>query len=128
MHNKIKYAILNLENEKEKNMENINVALGLNIQKYRKKCGLTQEALAEKLGVSFQAVSKWETAKSAPDVVFLPMMADIFDCYIDELFSRTIHTEIHYDLCTEFPWNDDSVMREVLCEGRKIIKINVLEQ
>ncbi|MBQ9848726.1 MAG: helix-turn-helix transcriptional regulator [Clostridia bacterium] len=34
-----------------------------NIQKYRKKSGLTQESLAEKLGVTFQAVSKWENAK-----------------------------------------------------------------
>ena len=109
-------------------MENLNIILASNIYKYRKKCGLTQEGLAEKLGISFQSISKWETAKSAPDIVFLPMMADIFGCYIDELFSRTIRTEIHYDLCTEFPWHDDTVMREVLCEGRKIIKVEVVSK
>ena len=109
-------------------MQNINIVLASNILKYRKKCGLTQEELAEKLGVSFQAVSKWETAKSAPDIIFLPMMADIFGCFIDELFSREVCTEIHYDLCTEFPWHDDAVMREVLCEGKKIIRVNVLNK
>ena len=68
-------------------MENMNIILAANIQKYRKKSGLTQEELAEKLGVTFQAVSKWENAKSAPDVVFLPTIADIFECSTDDLFS-----------------------------------------
>ena len=68
-------------------MDNTNMVLAANIQKYRKKCGLTQEELAEKLGVTFQAVSKWENAKSTPDILFLPTMADLFDCSIDDLFS-----------------------------------------
>ena len=50
-------------------------------------------------------------------------MADLFGCHIDELFSREIKTEIHYDHCAEFPWPDDTIMREVLCNGRKIIKV-----
>ena len=109
-------------------MENVNIVLATNILKYRKKSGLSQDELAQKLGVTFQAVSKWENAKAMPDITFLPTMCDIFGCYIDELFSRTVQTEIHYDLCTEFPWYDDSVMREVLCEGRKIIKIEVVSR
>ena len=40
-------------------MENINIVLAANILKYRKKSGLSQEELANKLGVTFQAVSKW---------------------------------------------------------------------
>lgn len=47
-------------------MENICNILATNIQTYRKKSGMTQEELANKLGVSFQAVSKWENAKSLP--------------------------------------------------------------
>ena len=69
-------------------MENINITLATNILKYRKKSGLSQEELANKLGVTFQAVSKWENAKAAPDITFLPMMADIFECSIDDLFSH----------------------------------------
>ena len=103
-------------------MENVNIVLAANILKYRKKSGLSQEELANKLGVTFQAVSKWENAKAAPDISFLPIMADTFDCYIDELFSREIKTEIHYDHCPEFPWADDAVIRGVVCEGRKILQ------
>lgn len=61
--------------------------MAANILKYRKKSGLSQDELAQKLGVTFQAVSKWENAKAAPDITFLPIMADLFDCSIDDLFS-----------------------------------------
>lgn len=97
--------------------------LAANIQKYRKKNGLTQEELAEKLGVTFQAVSKWENAKSAPDILFLPQMADLFECHIDELFSREITTEIHYDHCTALPWDDDDTIRVLQTKGKKILKV-----
>ena len=111
-------------------MENTNVVLAANILKYRKKCGFTQEELANQLGVTFQAVSKWETAKSAPDIAFLPMIADLFDCYIDDLFSRQVSrevkNEIHYDHCAQFPWPDDSTIRGVVCEGKKILQVSDL--
>ena len=68
-------------------MKNANIILAANILKYRKKSGLSQEELANKLGVTFQAVSKWENAKAAPDITFLPIMADVFECSIDDLFS-----------------------------------------
>ena len=71
-------------------MENVNVVLAANILKYRKKSGFSQDELAQKLGVTFQAVSKWENAKAAPDIAFLPRMADIFGCCIDDLFSREV--------------------------------------
>ena len=104
-------------------MENINIILAANILKYRKKSGLSQEELANKLGVTFQAVSKWENAKAAPDITFLPILADVFGCCIDELFGRIVKTENYFDLCTELPFPDDTIMREVLCNGRKIIKV-----
>ena len=107
-------------------MENVNLILAENIFKHRKRSGLSQDELARKLGVTFQAVSKWENAKAAPDIAFLPIMADIFGCYIDELFSREVKSEIHYDLCAVFPWPDDTVIRGVVCEGRKILQCNAL--
>ena len=107
-------------------MENVNIVLAANILKYRKKSGLSQDELAKKLGVTFQAVSKWENAKAAPDITFLPIMADIFGCYIDELFSREVKTEIHYDLCAELPWYDDEVVRKVTCMGKKIINVEIV--
>ncbi len=100
-------------------MENVNIILAANISCYRKKSGLTQEELADRLGVTFQAVSKWETAKSAPDISFLPDLADAFGCSIDDLFSRTV-TEGR--VCLQLPWEDDGVIRGVVCEGRRILK------
>ena len=82
-------------------MDNINIILASNIYKYRKKCGLTQEALAEKVGVSFQSVSKWETAKSAPDVALLPMMADIFGVTVDYLLKAHTDEELSEDTKAE---------------------------
>lgn len=51
----------------------------------RKQKGLTQEELANALGVTNQAVSKWESAQCCPDILLLPDLAKIFDVSIDEL-------------------------------------------
>ena len=51
----------------------------------RKKCGWSQEDLAEKLGVSRQSVSKWETGQSVPDLDKLIKLADLFGISVDEL-------------------------------------------
>ena len=61
-----------------------------NIRKYRLESGLTQEALAEKIGISGQAVSKWETAETLPDTALLTDIADALDVSLDSLFGRTV--------------------------------------
>ena len=55
---------------------------------HRKKLGLTQDKLAELLGVTAQAVSKWENDQSCPDITMLPQLADIFSISIDALLGR----------------------------------------
>ena len=55
----------------------MNETIGNRISKYRKEKGLTQEGLAEKLGVSSQAVSKWENDQSCPDIGLLSDLARI---------------------------------------------------
>ncbi|MBR5202024.1 MAG: helix-turn-helix transcriptional regulator [Clostridia bacterium] len=55
------------------------------ISLYRKKCGLSQEALAEKIGVSRQAVSKWETGDALPEVTKLKALAECFGVTVDFL-------------------------------------------
>lgn len=52
---------------------------------YRKKCGLTQEELAEKCSVTPQAVSKWENGLASPDISLLPRLAEVFGITTDEL-------------------------------------------
>ncbi len=65
-----------------------NLKLNDTICFYRKKQGLTQAELAEKLGVSNQSVSKWESAQCCPDISLIPKLADIFEISIDELFGN----------------------------------------
>ena len=63
----------------------MNHLIGNNIYILRKKHGLTQEQLAEQINVSFQAVSKWETGNSLPDISTLPLLANALHCNIDSL-------------------------------------------
>ncbi len=62
--------------------------LGAKIASYRKSRNMTQDELARQFGISNQAVSKWETGQSYPDVELLPMIADYFEISLDELFGR----------------------------------------
>lgn len=59
--------------------------LGRRIAANRKKLGMTQEILAEQLGVTAQAVSKWENDQSCPDIAMLPKLSSIFGVSIDIL-------------------------------------------
>ena len=52
----------------------------------RKARGMTQKELASKLGITVQAVSRWETEKCCPDIQLLPDIAQILGVTIDELF------------------------------------------
>ncbi|MBQ9227491.1 MAG: helix-turn-helix transcriptional regulator [Eubacterium sp.] len=62
--------------------------LSKNIAKYRKRCCMTQSQLAEQMGVTTQAVSKWEQGICAPDITLLPELAAFFEVNIDELFNE----------------------------------------
>ena len=59
-----------------------------NFKSMRKKRNLTQEQIAETLGVSCQAVSKWETNSSYPDISLLPIIADYFGVSVDYLIGH----------------------------------------
>ena len=54
----------------------------------RKKAGLSQEALAERIGVSRQAISKWETGEASPEISKLPPLAEAFGVTVDWLLSE----------------------------------------
>ena len=65
--------------------EKLKKQIGANIGAYRKRQGLTQAGLAEKLNYSDKAVSKWERGESVPDVVTLMQIAELFDITVNEL-------------------------------------------
>jgi len=64
------------------------ICLGENIRSLRSGKGLTQEQFGYELGVSAQAVSRWENGATYPDITMLPMIADFFDVTLDELMGR----------------------------------------
>ena len=86
------------------------------IVRSRKALGLTQEGLAQKLGVTNQAVSKWESGQSCPDLALLPRIADLFGITIDELFGREPKA-VDFPAQPPFPWLDDGVLRVLLYAG-----------
>lgn len=65
----------------------MNETIGNRISKYRKEKGMTQEELAGKLGVSSQAVSKWENDASCPDISLLPQLCKLLGITTDELLT-----------------------------------------
>lgn len=65
-----------------------------NLKKYRLLKNLTQEDVAEYLGITAQSVSKWERGESYPDITFLPALANIFETSVDLLIGMdTIRAE-----------------------------------
>ena len=65
--------------------ENVKYRIGANIAAYRKRDGLTQATLAEKLNYSDKAVSKWERGESIPDVLTLMLLAELFGITVNDL-------------------------------------------
>lgn len=76
------------------------------LKSIRRQTGMSQEQLAEKLGVSRQAVTKWETDAGIPDIENLMAISSLFDISIDELLSngkgRKAQTEFLFESVTEY--------------------------
>ena len=66
---------------------------GENLQKLRKEQGISQEQLAEKLGVTRQSVSKWESGASYPEMDKIVALCNMFHCDMDVLINKDITEE-----------------------------------
>lgn len=102
------------------------MTMGNTISYYRKRMNLTQEALAQRLNVTNQAVSKWESDQCCPDLSLLPQLADLFGISIDQLFGRTPKAperpeEVIRTVVGRLPWNDDDTVRAVLFVGQTLV-------
>ena len=98
--------------------------IGSKIKLLRKQRGLTQEQLAEALGISFQAISKWENGIALPDITLAPALASYFGVTMDELFEYNLREteEKINSICKEafMCRNDDPIKsRAILEEGLK---------
>ena len=99
------------------------IKLGEKIKALRKERNISQEVLANYLGVSFQAVSKWETGSTMPDVTMIPAIASFFRVSTDELFEFNLYEmekEVE-DICNEaykYRFDDDmEKAEEILRDG-----------
>lgn len=66
------------------------IKIGKNIALLRNERGLTQSQLGERVGVSFQAVSKWERGESLPDISLLPVLSQVLETTADNLLSDSV--------------------------------------
>lgn len=115
----------------------MNVKLGKKIRELRKAKNISQEVLAQYLGISFQAVSKWENDTAMPDVALIPVLASFFGVSTDELFDYNrleVEQKIE-EICIEAakfretdPTKSESMLREGLKQfpGNDVILNNLL--
>ena len=110
--------------------------MGARIARYRKELGLTQEALAHRLGVTNQAVSKWEGDVCCPDIQLLPALADALGLSLDDLFARDTPEPPKEErpaeeakaetapigIVEKLPWANDDSLHAVLYQGHRLLQ------
>ncbi len=98
--------------------------IGNKIRELRKQRGITQEQLAESIGISFQAVSKWENNIALPDITLAPVLASYFGVSIDELFDFNLKeiesaVETITDEAYKFRESNPAESKRILEDGLK---------
>lgn len=94
------------------------IKIGAQIRALRKQAGMTQEALAEAIGVTAQAISKWESEAGYPDIEFIPALANLFAVDIDTLFDHD--TSAHEEKISRFCADYDAATRTCAAVDERI--------
>lgn len=89
------------------------IGVGQKISKLRKEANLTQMELADKLDISFQAVSNWERGNTMPDISKLSELSEIFDVSIDELLENKRASKISQSILDDDVKIDDITVEEL---------------
>lgn len=100
------------------------IKLGEKIKSLRKQKNISQEVFANYLGVSFQAVSKWENGNTMPDVTMIPAIASFFGVSTDELFDFNVYEiekniEAIVDEHSKYWDNDKTKAEQIIRDGLK---------
>ena len=97
---------------------------GDKLKQYRLKEGLSQEQLAEKIGVSRQAITKWETKRGLPDVENMIILAELFNLTLDELVDEKIHIVLSSEILAEI----GSLFKVKLDEKRNKLDVELVNK
>ena len=107
------------------------MSMGKNIAYLRKSKGYTQEELGQKIGVTNQAVSKWESETSMPDIMILPRIANALDVTLDDLFAEHVIQTSSQNLKVfnekavhDFPKNAQAEIIDSLCQQTNLVNCN----
>lgn len=103
----------------EKELEKNDMNIGNQIKTLRLEKKVKQEELANYLGVSTQAVSKWETGASTPDITLLPEIATYFGVVIDELFA--LPEEVQYERIENMFFNERRIHPETFAQSVRFL-------
>lgn len=102
----------------------LNENLKNNLIRLRKERNITQDILATSLDISVQAVSKWETGVSLPDIMQIPRIAKFYGVTIDYLFYNEGNDML--EICNELP--DDNKLRIIQFYGKKMLDAQLWEK
>lgn len=107
------------------------MSMGKNIAYFRKSKGYTQEELGQKIGVTNQAVSKWESETSMPDIMLLPRIANALDVTLDDLFAERIikastqeSKVFNEEAVHNFSKDAQAVIIDSLCQQTNLVNCN----
>jgi len=101
------------------------MTLGEKLAEKRRMKNMTQDDVAEKLGVTPQAVSKWENDASCPDISLLPVIASLYETTIDDLFSKQSTPAVSYVPPEKRKNFNDMVFRILIQDGGDKVKVNL---
>ena len=111
------------------------MTFGEKLNSMRKNSGFTQEEVAVRLGISPQAVSKWENDLSCPDIMLLPEIAKLYGKSVDELLGTDDFNEadakesiIDDKISKQNAEIKDSFSRKNVGNGKMFLKVNVITQ
>ena len=115
---------------------NIQENISNNLKQYRREIGLSQEALAERLGVTSQAVSKWECMQSIPDIEAIVALCELLGITTDKLLldrdpevvyqkQEVPGERVEVKICDTLP--DDGVLRVLQFKGKKQLRADEMD-